>query len=198
MAFSFKKMFDNPLSGAAGGAILGLPGMIGGALLGNKNKQNRDIDGQMVNSTAPDMLDENQLPGNPKGLSAYGQIMRRGNLMDASAADASAQAGAMGDVSQARSELAARGGMNSGASERIARAGMAGAGAARQQNAYGLARANMQTDATDMGNQMAWGQRAKLANQQMQGAIHGGNQMANATLNANRPKGLFGLGVLGL
>lgn len=186
----FKKAFKPIVSVMAPGA---------GLLLNRKDAQNRQIDSQMINPGAPPgMLNPNQMPGQPTGLSAYGQLMQQGNAMDAMRAGEQAQAGAMGDLSQARSQLASSGGLSGGASERLSGMAMGNMNQARQANAYNLMRSNLGAAAQDYGNQMDWAQKAMLQNQQMQGQIYAGNQMANATMNANRPKGLFGLGFMGL
>ena len=194
----FKKAFNNPVTGALAGAVLGPVGMVAGGLLGKKNQDNKAIDSQIVEpGSAPAMM-STSLPGGTSGLSPYGQLMRQGNAADAMLADEEAQGAVLGDAAQARSQIANAGGLNSGAAERVSRSMMGNAAAARQGNAYGLMRTNLASDASDTGNQMDWAQKATVANQNMQGQIYGGNTMANATLNANRPKGLLGVGFLGL
>lgn len=170
------------------------------SLLHTKKKMdNQKIDDQMQDpGAAPDMLNANSMPGQTSGLSAYGQMRRQLNTSDAMQAGEQAQAGAMGDTAQARSTLAARGGLGGGASLHLAAKGMDNANEARQGNAYSLMRANQGSDAQDLGNQQQWAQKATLQNQQMQGELYAGKQMANSTLNANRPKGLLGMGMFGL
>lgn len=193
-------VFSNPVTGYLGGSLIGGPvAGIAGGLLGNKNQQNAAIDGQIMNpGAAPGYLDPNDLGGEPQGLSAYGRMQQANNAVTARGQNEQAQGNAYGDLAAQRSALAARGGLSSGASERLAQGAMGNQAAARQGNAYNLMQANNQAGANDLGNQMQWNQYARLQNQQMQGQIYGGNQMANATLEANRPKGLLGLGMFGL
>lgn len=188
----FKKVFSNPVSGY-------LVGGVPGSLLGAKNKSNSQIDSQMVNPGSPaPYLDPNDMGQPQQGGSPYLRMRQQMNTMDANRAFEQGQAGAMGDAAQARSQLAAHGGLDSGAAERIARAGMGNAANARQLTAQDLMRNNLAAGIEDEQARRNIYQQIRQGNQQMQNQLYAGNQMANATLNANRPKGLLGLGFLGL
>lgn len=193
----FSKAFSNPLKGAAiGGLVGGGAGALAGGLFGKKNQDNAEIDAQMQDpGSPPGMLDPNNMGGNPTGLSAYGRMAQQNNALMAGKQNQDSQMAVAGEAAGARSNLAARGGLSSGASERIGLQGMGAQANERQKNAYSLMQANGAAAQQDLGNQMQWNQNARLANQQMQGQLYAGNTMANATLNANRPKGMLGLGI---
>lgn len=188
----FKKVFSNPVTGFLAG---GVPG----ALLGQKNKENRSIDSQMVNPGSPmTYLDPNDMGQYPSNGSPYAQVRQQLNARDAMAADQAAQSGALGDLSQQRDALAQRGGLSGGASERLSLGAMGNQANARQLGAMQLGQNNMAAGLDDMSFYRNNYQKIRQGNQQMQNQVYAGNQMANATLNANRPKGLLGVGFMGL
>lgn len=173
--------------------------MPGGILLANKNKTNADIDAQMVNPGNPaGMLDPNDMGAPPAGGSAYARMQHQQNALAAQQQGQQASQASFGDAAGQRSALAARGGLSSGASERIGAQAMANQANARQQTAAGMNNANLQGDIADEGMRRSAYNTMRMHNQEMQNQIYGGNQMSNATLQANRPKGLLGMGFLGL
>jgi hypothetical protein len=180
---------------------------VGGPLIGTaallasnaKDKRNAAIDSQMVNDGGPPgMLDPNDVGVPQPGGSAWARMQRGQNAMDASRAMDTGRQSAYGQLAGARSDLAARGGLSSGASERLAQGAMQNAGTMMQGNAADLSRANMGTNIEDERLRRGAYNQVRQQNQLMQGATYAGNQMSNATLNAARPQGLFGLGFLGL
>lgn len=189
------KAATNPLSLAT----MPLAGGLGAAAIYAKNKRNNSIDNQMVNpGQAPQMLDPNDVGQPQAGGSAWARMQRQQNANQAQRALGGARQSAYGNLAAARSDLASRGGISSGASERLAQAGMNNAANLRQSAAGDLANANLGTNIEDERLRRNAYNQIRMQNQGMQGALYAGNQMSNATLNASRPQGLFGLGFMGL
>lgn len=181
--------FDNR-SSLGGGLLFGLPGLA----LAGKNQTNDAINGRLVNpGSPPGLLDPNDIGQPPVGGSAYARMQHQQNALGAQRAQEQATAASSGDAAQARSALAQRGGVSSGASERIGMAGMADQANSRQLAAGDLQRANLTGDMADEALRRSSYNQIRMQNQNMQGQLYGANSMANATLEANRPKGMFGL-----
>ncbi len=190
----WNKLIKNPLTYIMPGA-----GVVTSHLSNQKDKANAAIDSQMqAPGAAPQMLDPNDVGIPQAGGSAWSRMQRGMNAMDAGQAASVGRQGAYGQLAGARSELAARGGVDSGASERLAMEGMRNAGMRAQGVAGDLSRANMGTNIEDERLRRGAYNQVRQQNQLMQGQMYAGNQMANATLDASRPKGLLGLGFLGL
>lgn len=172
-----------------------------GALLASnaKDKRNAAIDSQVVDAgSPPSLLDPNDVGVPQQGGSAWARMQRGQNALDAGNAMSGARQSAYGQLASARSDLASRGGLSSGASERLAMEGMRNDANMRQGAGNDLMRANMGTNIEDERLRRSAYNQIRQGNQALQGSIYAGNTMSNATLNASRPQGLLGLGVLGL
>jgi hypothetical protein len=188
-----KALTKNPIMATA------LPGGFLSMSYFNKKKANQALDDQMVDPGSPQpWIDPNDMGEPPAGGSAYSRMQHQLNGMGAQRSMEQAATAGMGDTSQARSALAERGGVSSGASERLAMTGMANQANARQLAAGDLSRANLTGDIADEGMRRSAYNQIRMRNQDAQNALYAGNNMSNATLNANRPKGALGLGFLGL
>lgn len=184
---------NNPIAATA------LPGGFLTASYFGKKKAERDLNGQMVDPGSPQpYLDPNDIGKPEAGGSAYARMQHQQNALGAQAAGQKASAGGMADVAANRSALAARGGLSSGASERIGMAGMANQANSRQQVAGGLQQANLQGDMADEVMRRNAYNQIRMQNQEQANQLYAGNSMSNATLQANKPKGMLGLGFLGL
>lgn len=184
---------NNPIAGTM------LPGGFLTASYLGKKKSERDLDAQKVDPGSPQpWIDPNDIGKPEAGGSAYARMQHQQNALGAQQAAQKASAGGMADVAANRSALAARGGLSSGASERVGMAGMANQANARQQVAGQLNQSNLQGDIEDEGMRRNAYNAIRMRNQDQQNQIYAGNMASNATLQANKPKGMFGLGFLGL
>lgn len=135
----------------------------------------------------------------------------------------SARSQAAAGAAQAQSQLAAKSGLSAGAMERLASrgaiSGMQGAQAAQFQGGQSRLNAGIEDErnrsqammalpgaenqATSIwagvaGNDLDAKRKAMLQNQEMQGKMYGAQLMSNAALEQAKPKGLLGMGFLGL
>lgn len=189
-----KDLVKNPLTYLNPGA-----GILTTFLGGQKAKQNAAIDGQLIDPGAPPgLLDPNDIGKPLQNGSPYAQMQRMRNIATARGQIDMNDARASGSAASARAMLANRGGLSAGASERIYRQAMSDRANSNQLVGRDLTAANLGTDIAEEGFRRSAYNDIRQQNQLMQGQIYGANKLANATLNASRPKGLLGLGFLGL
>lgn len=184
---------NNPIAGTM------LPGSFLTSSYLGKKKSERELDAQKVDPGSPQpWIDPNDIGQPVAGGSAYARMQHQQNALGAQAASQKAAGAGMADVSANRSALAARGGLSSGASERVGMAGMANAANSRQQIAGQMNQANLQGDIGEEALRRSAYNEIRMRNQDQANQLYANNTMSNATLQANKPKGAFGLGFLGL
>lgn len=200
----------NPVGIATGG-------LVGGWLMGQKDKTNNDIDNQIAaNNSAkfgadtPGYIDTSKFPQPSQQFGSASsspwlsfQDQKIGSQVAGAQSQAAQQAGAAG--AQGLSAVAAHGGATSGAAERsITNANNQGLQAGADAQRAGItASANAGAQNADIWSRMAEQDSqnqvtGQIANSQLAGAMYGANQSSNAQLQASKKTGLFGLGIGGI
>lgn len=226
---SFWTDIRHPIMGAGAGwfaAPLAGGALIGGALARRQDVATRDANNMAQNFStegAPDLtIDPNSMPSNLKefeqkqnavGMTPWMGFAQQRQLAEQSAATDAARQQAAAQAAGQRSQLAQKGGLTSGASERLGRQAMLQGQLAQQEvGRQGMAqRAGIGAQGEQMRQAQVntWGQMADreaqrkqdllIANQQAKAQMWGTGKLAQAQVEASKPKsGLFGLGIGGI